>query len=170
MKNVRLHWFAFVVALLLSSPCARAQHSRLAFLKPHPVRVFHFVTHHKAFLISSTAFVAADVAYTRSYMGMQNRCSQCLFYGQTHPAGFVHIDGLPLLGVGLFVAANYYLTTNLPEHRTQNQIAMWAVMANGAFWLGLKAYDYSGVDNLNDFNRQSITVKPVVAFAPRSIR
>ena len=150
---MKMALYCLVLAVGFLHPLsARAQedatsHSRLAFLKPRPLRVLHFVGHHKTFLINSTVLVAADAAYTRSLVDMRHRCPQCV--GEGNP-------GAAAAGIGLFIAANYYVTTKVPEHRIANYTALSILTGNAAYWLGRAAYGYSSVDNLNDLNNLSI--------------
>ena len=143
---------AVLAVSLLHPVSARAQesgatHNRLAFLKPHPARLFHFVTHHKYFLLNSTVLIAADAAYTRSLVDMQHRCPQCTGVGNPRAAA---------AGIGLFIAADYYVATKVPDHRIANDTALSILTAYSAYCLGRAASDYSSVDNPNDLNNVSL--------------
>src|SRR6185437_4918988 len=137
---------AFLQPLSVRAQENGTNHSRLAFLKPHPARVLRFVAHHKYFLITSTVLIAADAAYTRSTLDMQHRCPQCIGFGNPRAAA---------AATGAFIAMNYYVTTKVPGHRVANDIALSILTGYSAYWLGRAASDYSSVDNPNDLNNVS---------------
>lgn len=125
----------------------------IEFLKPHPVLVMHFLKTHKMLLLSSGVLFAANAAYARNYIQMQQRCPQCLFYGQTRPASFASFDGKVLAGLAGTTVIDYYI---LRLHRTDAKVGVWAIVGSAAAWQAVFAYDYSKVNNLADFNRMGV--------------
>jgi len=125
----------------------------LEFLKPHPIRAMHFLQNHKMLLLSSAVLFAANAAYTRNYVQMQQRCPQCLFSGQTRPASVASVDGKVLVGLASTTIIDYYI---LRLHRTDAKVGVWVIIGSAAAWQAKFAYDYSRVNNLADFNHMGV--------------
>jgi len=125
----------------------------LEFLKPHPILAVHFLQHHKMLVLSSGILFAANAAYARNYVQMQQRCPQCLFSGQTRPPSVARFDGLNLAALGGATAIDYYI---LRLHRTDAKVGVWGMVGWAAVLQAKFAYDYSKVNNLADFNRMGV--------------
>lgn len=125
----------------------------MEFLKPHPILAMHFLKTHKMLLLSSGVLFAANAAYARNYVQMQQRCPQCLYYGQTRPASFVSIDGKVLAGLAGTTVIDYYI---LRLHRTDAKVGVWAIVGSAAAWQASFAYSDSKVNNLADFNHMGV--------------
>lgn len=97
----------------------------LESLKPHPVLAMRFLKNHKMLLLSSAVLFAANAAYARNYVQMQQRCSQCLFSGQTRPASFVSIDGKILAGLAGATVIDSYI---LRSHRVDAKVGVWVIV------------------------------------------
>lgn len=152
---------AFLVCVLaLCLPASAGPHQisafkgrGLGFFKPHPILAVHFLKNHKMLLLSSAVLFAANAAYARNYVQMQQRCPQCLFSGQTRPPSVARFDGLNLAGLAGATVMDYYI---FRLHRSDAKICVWGVVGWAALEQARFAYDYSKVNNLTDFNRMGV--------------